>query len=49
MFLPLKASERGLRDGLLAGAGGKAHAAMHKVLDDFIAKTSDCSPTIVPL
>ncbi|MCA9253723.1 MAG: DEAD/DEAH box helicase family protein [Phycisphaerales bacterium] len=24
-------------DGLLAGAGGKAHAAMHKVLDDFIA------------
>lgn len=25
-------------DGLLAGAGGKAHAAMHKVLDDFIAK-----------
>lgn len=25
-------------DGLLAGAGGKAHAAMHKVLDDFIAE-----------
>lgn len=25
-------------DGLLPGAGGKAHAAMHKVLDDFIAK-----------
>lgn len=25
-------------DGLLAGAGGKAHAAMHKVLDSFIAK-----------
>jgi type III restriction enzyme len=24
-------------DGLLPGAGGKAHAAMHKVLDDFIA------------
>ena len=24
-------------DGLLAGAGGKAHAAMHKVLDEFIA------------
>ncbi len=24
-------------DGLLAGAGGKAHAAMHKVIDDFIA------------
>lgn len=24
-------------DGLLSGAGGKAHAAMHKVLDDFIA------------
>lgn len=23
-------------DGLLPGAGGKAHAAMHKVLDDFI-------------
>ncbi len=23
-------------DGLLAGAGGKAHAAIHKVLDDFI-------------
>lgn len=25
-------------DGLLPGAGGKAHAAMHKVLDDFIAQ-----------
>lgn len=25
-------------DGLLSGAGGKAHAAMHKVLDDFIAE-----------
>ena len=25
-------------DGLLPGAGGKAHAAMHKVLDDFIAE-----------
>lgn len=25
-------------DGLLPGAGGKAHAAMHKVLDDFIDK-----------
>lgn len=25
-------------DGLLDGAGGKAHAAMHKVLDDFIAQ-----------
>jgi type III restriction enzyme len=24
-------------DGLLPGAGGKAHASMHKVLDDFIA------------
>jgi type III restriction enzyme len=24
-------------DGLLSGAGGKAHAAMHKVLDEFIA------------
>lgn len=24
-------------DGLLSGAGGKSHAAMHKVLDDFIA------------
>jgi hypothetical protein len=24
-------------DGLMPGAGGKAHAAMHKVLDDFIA------------
>ncbi len=27
-------------DGLLPGAGGKAHAAMHKVLDDFIAKNA---------
>ena len=25
-------------DALLAGAGGKAHAAMHKMLDDFIAE-----------
>jgi len=25
-------------DGLLLGAGGKAHAAMHKMLDDFIAE-----------
>ncbi len=25
-------------DGLLPGAGGKAHAAMHKMLDDFIAE-----------
>lgn len=25
-------------DGLLAGAGGKAHAAMHKFLDAFVAK-----------
>jgi hypothetical protein len=25
-------------DGLLSGAGGKAHAAMHKVLDGFIAE-----------
>jgi type III restriction enzyme len=25
-------------DGLLPAAGGKAHAAMHKVLDDFIAE-----------
>lgn len=25
-------------DGLLPGAGGKAHAAMHKMLDDFISK-----------
>jgi len=25
-------------DGLLSGAGGKAHAAMHKVLDNFIAE-----------
>jgi len=28
-------------DGLLSGAGGKAHATMHKVLDDFIAERSD--------
>lgn len=28
-------------DGLLPGAGGKAHAAMHKVLDDFIAERAD--------
>ena len=27
-------------DGLLAGAGGKAHAAMHKYLDAFVAKQS---------
>lgn len=25
-------------DGLLSGAGGRAHAAMHKMLDDFIAE-----------
>jgi hypothetical protein len=25
-------------DGILSGAGGKAHGAMHKVLDDFVAK-----------
>ena len=25
-------------DGLLTGAGGKAHAALHKMLDDFIAE-----------
>ena len=25
-------------DGVLSGAGGKAHAAMHKVLDDFITE-----------
>lgn len=25
-------------DGLLQGAGGKAHSAMHKMLDDFISK-----------
>jgi type III restriction enzyme len=24
--------------GLVPGAGGKAHAAMHKMLDDFIAE-----------
>lgn len=28
-------------DGILKGAGGKAHAAMHKVLDNFIAKQAD--------
>jgi hypothetical protein len=28
-------------DGLLPGAGGKAHAAMHKVLDDFIDERSE--------
>jgi type III restriction enzyme len=28
-------------DGLLPGAGGKAHAAMHKFLDNFIRKRSD--------
>lgn len=28
-------------DGLLPGAGGKAHAAMHKVLDDFIAARAE--------
>lgn len=28
-------------DGLLPGAGGKAHAAMHKMLDDFIAANSE--------
>lgn len=28
-------------DGLLPGAGGKAHAAMHKVLDDFVEKRKD--------
>ncbi len=28
-------------DGLLPGAGGKAHAAMHKVLDDFIAERQE--------
>lgn len=28
-------------DGLLPGAGGKAHAAMHKVLDEFIAARAD--------
>jgi hypothetical protein len=28
-------------DGLMPGAGGKAHAAMHKVLDDFIAERSE--------
>lgn len=27
-------------DGLLPGAGGKAHAVMHKVLDDFITERS---------
>ncbi|QYY35411.1 DEAD/DEAH box helicase family protein [Ruficoccus sp. ZRK36] len=28
-------------DGLLSGAGGKAHAAMHKVLDNFIDERAD--------
>ena len=28
-------------DGLMPGAGGKAHAAMHKVLDDFIAERAE--------
>jgi hypothetical protein len=28
-------------DGLLSGAGGKAHAAMHKVLDNFIAERAE--------
>jgi len=28
-------------DGLLPGAGGKAHAAMHKVLEDFIANRAE--------
>lgn len=28
-------------DGLLPGAGGKAHAAMHKVLDNFIAERAE--------
>lgn len=28
-------------DGLLSGAGGKAHAAMHKVLDDFIDERAE--------
>lgn len=28
-------------DGLLPGAGGKAHAAMHEMLDDFIAKNAN--------
>lgn len=28
-------------DGLLPGAGGKAHAAMHKMLDDFIAERKE--------
>ncbi len=28
-------------DGLLPGAGGKAHAAMHKVLDDFIDERAE--------
>jgi type III restriction enzyme len=28
-------------DGLLSGAGGKAHAAMHKVLDMFIAERTE--------
>lgn len=28
-------------DGLLTGAGGKAHAAMHKVLDEFVAERAE--------
>jgi type III restriction enzyme len=28
-------------DGLLSGAGGKAHAAVHKVLDEFIAERTE--------
>ncbi len=28
-------------DGLLPGAGGKAHAAMHKVLDDYVAEREE--------
>ena len=28
-------------DGLMPGAGGKAHAAMHKVLDDFVAERAE--------
>ena len=28
-------------DGLLPGAGGKAHASMHKVLDDFVAEGAE--------
>lgn len=32
-------------DGLLPDAGGKAHVAMHKVLDDFIAENADVFTT----